>query len=67
MVYFHPDIPENPDGTYPLVDGPEFEAWWNSFPDGAQSLKLPLQKLTEENIAALGYPEPQTVILPSRD
>lgn len=67
MVYFHPDIPENPNGTYPPVDGPEFEAWWNSFLDGTQSLELPLQKLTEETMAALGYPEPQTVILPSRD
>ena len=67
MVYFHPDIPENSDGTYTPVDGPEFEAWWNSFLDGAQPLELPLQKLTEENIAALGYPEPQTVILPSGD
>ncbi len=67
MVYFHPDIPENPDGSYTPVDGPEFEAWWSSFLDGAQPLELPLQKLTEENIAALGYPEPQTVILPSED
>ena len=67
MVYFHPDIPENPDGTYTPVDGPEFEAWWSSFLDGAQPLELPLQKLTNENIAALGYPEPQTVILPSGD
>ena len=67
MVYFHPGIPENPDGTYTPVDGPEFEAWWNSFLAGAQPLELPLQKLTEENIAALGYPEPQTVILPSQD
>ena len=67
MVYFHPDLPENPDGSYTPVDGPAFEAWWSTLLDGAQPLELPLQKLTEENIAALGYPEPQTVILPSED
>lgn len=42
----------------PLVDGPDYESWRASYLDGAEELDIPLQKLTEEHISALGYPKP---------
>lgn len=44
---------------YPPVDGPEYEIWQNGFLNGAQKLEIRMQKLTEENISALGYPKPE--------
>ena len=35
------------------VDGPDHESWLNARTGGAEPVRLPLQKLTEENIAAL--------------
>lgn len=40
------------------VDGAEYEKWRSAYIDGAVEIEIPLQKLTEENIAALGYPKP---------
>ena len=40
------------------VDGAELEAWLSSCTGGTESLEIPYQDLTEENIAALGYPKP---------
>lgn len=40
------------------VDGPDMENWLNIYIDGAEPVQLPLRKLTEDNIAALGAPEP---------
>lgn len=40
------------------VDGAEMEAWLDAYTGGAEPIQLPLQKLTEENIAALGAPKP---------
>ena len=39
-------------GTDP-VDGPDYENWLNASIGGGELIQLPLQKLTEENIAAL--------------
>lgn len=46
----------------PLVDGAEYEKWWNGYVDGAEEIDITIQKLTEENIAALGYPKPDVPI-----
>lgn len=35
------------------VDGPDHESWLNAYTGGAEVVRLPLQALTEENIAAL--------------
>ena len=40
------------------MDGAELEAWLSSCTGGTESLEIPYQDLTEENIAALGYPKP---------
>jgi len=37
------------------VDGPAMEDWLNACTGGTEPVQLPLQKLTEENIAGLGY------------
>lgn len=42
----------------PLVDGADYENWRNTFMDEAEEINILTQKLTEENIAALGYPKP---------
>ena len=59
MVYFI--LPADWDGRYEgirPVDGEEYEEWRNSWLDGAAKMDISFQKLTEENIAALGYPKP---------
>lgn len=59
MVYFM--LPADWDGSYSsayLADGPEYEAWRNSYLNGAVPLIIPTQKLAEGSIAALGYPKP---------
>lgn len=58
IVYYL--LPLDWDGHYdiPLVDGSEYEDWRNSYMDGAKEISIPVQKLTEENIAALGCPKP---------
>lgn len=40
------------------VDGPAMEAWLDSYTGGAEPMELPLQKLMEENITALGASKP---------
>lgn len=42
----------------PLVDGADYEQWSKSYLDGAEELCITAQKLTEANIAVLGYPKP---------
>ena len=44
---------------YPAVDGQAHEIWRSGFLGKAQPLKIHMQKLTEENIAALGCPQPE--------
>lgn len=59
VVYYI--FPSDWNGQYediPLVDGAEYEKWRNAYIDGAEKIGISLQKLTEENIAALGYPKP---------
>lgn len=59
MVYFI--LPPDWDGQYEgllPVDGAEYEEWRSSWLDGAAKMDIPFRKLTEENIAALGYPKP---------
>lgn len=59
IIYFI--LPDDWDGDYndvPMVDGSDYENWRNSYIDGAKELDISLQKLTEENIALLGYPKP---------
>ena len=41
------------------VDGPVYEAWRGSILQDGQPAKVPWLSLTRENIAALGYPEPE--------
>lgn len=41
------------------VDGPVYEAWRDSILQDGQPAKVPWLSLTRENIAALGYPEPE--------
>ncbi len=45
-------------GTDP-VDGADHEAWQQQYLNGSEIVDLPWQKLTEENIAALGAPKPE--------
>lgn len=40
------------------VDGPDMENWLSFHTGGTEPVQLPLQKLTEDNIAALGAPKP---------
>ncbi|MDE6641877.1 MAG: hypothetical protein K2K63_15290 [Acetatifactor sp.] len=59
IVYYI--FPADWNGQYediPLVDGAEYEKWRNAYIAGAEKIEISLQKLTEENIAALGYPKP---------
>lgn len=42
----------------PLVDGADYENWRNAYIQSAEEIHIPIQKLTEENISALGYPKP---------
>ena len=58
LLYFL--LPANWQGQYDmdLTDGPAFENWRNTYLDGAEKIEIPFQPLTEENIAALGYPKP---------
>lgn len=62
VVYFI--LPTDWNGQYdlPIVDGSDYKKWWNSYMEGAKELNIPFQKLTEENIAALGYPKPEVQI-----
>lgn len=43
----------------PPVDGPEYEAWRDTTLRDGQPVEVPWMSLTRENIAALGYPEPE--------
>lgn len=44
--------------TVPPVDGAAYEAWRDSLLGGAEEIEPAFRPLTEENIAALGYPKP---------
>ena len=41
------------------VDGPVYEAWRDSILQDGQPIEIPWLPLTRENIAALGYLEPE--------
>ncbi len=58
VVYYL--LPADWNGQYdmPMVDGSDYESWRNAYMDGAEEISISLQKLTEVNIAALGYPKP---------
>ena len=43
----------------PPVDGPVYEAWQDSILQDGQPAEVPWLSQTRENIAALGYPEPE--------
>lgn len=60
LVYYI--IPANGGGGYdmPPMDGPSYEEWRNAYIDGAEEIDIPRQKMTEENIAALGCPKPDS-------
>lgn len=63
IVYFI--FPADWDGHYknvPLVDGADYEQWSKSYLDGAEELYITVQKLTEANIAVLGYPKPDVPV-----
>lgn len=63
IVYYI--LPANWDGQYDeisLVDGAEYENWSKAYFDGAKEIEITYQSLTEENIAALGYPMPYVEI-----
>lgn len=45
--------------AYEPLDGPEYEAWREGYLAGAREISIPLQALSEENIAALGCPRPE--------
>lgn len=63
IVYYI--FPADWNGQYddiPPVDGADYESWRNTYIDGAKEIQIPYQKLTEENIAALGYPKPDIVL-----
>lgn len=49
------------------VDGDEYESWRQSYLDQAERITVSFQQLTEENIAALGYPKPDIPIQTSED
>ena len=44
------------------VDGPDYENWREIYLEGASEIEIPIQRLTEENIAALGVPKPETAV-----
>ncbi|MCM1058044.1 MAG: hypothetical protein NC517_10620 [Firmicutes bacterium] len=63
VVYYI--LPADWNGQYediPLVDGAEYESWRSAYIGGAEQIQIPYQSLTEENIAALGYPKPDIVL-----
>ena len=43
----------------PPVDGPVYEAWQDSILQDGQPAEVPWLSQTRENIAELGYPEPE--------
>lgn len=45
-----------------MVDDSDYETWRNAYLNGAKELNIPLQKITEKNVAALGYPKPDVQI-----
>lgn len=47
------------DGKIPLTDGGEYDKLRQEFFGGAEEIQVSFQKLTEENIAALGYQKPE--------
>lgn len=53
-------------GTDPM-DGTELEDWLSSYTSGAEVLHISYQHLVEENIAFLGYPEPEGSYLESTE
>ena len=62
IVYYL--LPADWDGQYGesfLVDGPDYEKWRNTYLNGAKEIGISFQKLTEENIAAIGYPQPDVM------
>lgn len=59
LVYYI--LPANWNGQYDgisLVDGTDYEKWRSAYLDEAEEINISFQKLTEENIAVLGYPKP---------
>lgn len=57
--------PADWDGHYtniPIVDGADYEQWSSNYLDGAEELHISMQRLTEENIAVLGYPKPDAPV-----
>lgn len=59
VVYYL--LPANWDGMYNeihLVDGADYLKWRESYLGEAKEISISYQNLTEENIAALGYPKP---------
>ncbi|MCD8327055.1 MAG: hypothetical protein LUC90_10370 [Lachnospiraceae bacterium] len=59
VYYILSDNPDPYDGDILWMDGDEYESWHNSYIGNATELSLTWQQLTEENIAALGYPKPE--------
>ncbi|WP_310604147.1 M56 family metallopeptidase [Anaerosporobacter sp.] len=64
LVYYI--LPANWNGQYDmsLVDGADYESWRNAYMEGAKEITISRQMLTEENIAALGYPKPDIPLPP---
>lgn len=60
LVYYI--FPADVTGGYDMsaVDGSSYEEWRNAYIDGAEEIDIPRQKMTEENIAALGCPKPDS-------
>ena len=64
MVYYL--LPPDWAGQYEkaeLVDGDAYERWRSGYFSGAQEQTVAFQHLTEENIAALGYPRPDAPVI----
>lgn len=62
LIYYI--LPADWDGHYdvPLVDGADYENWQKSYFEGAEEITISTQRLTEENIAVLGYLKPYVPI-----
>ena len=45
------------------MDGDAYERWRSGYFSGAQEQTVAFQQLTEENIAALGYPRPDAPVI----
>lgn len=58
VYYFFPADWDGHVEEIPLIDGAEYEEWRNDYLNGAEEISIDFQQLTEENIAALGYPKP---------